>query len=567
MKRKGLVLLTIMVMILSLFVTGCGSSNSGSAAKTAAAPSANQFIKASNPEKCPDVAKNRKDTMVVGISAPDGNFINFYAQSMNDVYVCNAMFDGLTDVDTNGTPTPGVAKSWDISKDGKTYTFHLRDDVKYSDGTPLTADDVKFTFEVVCDPSFSGQFDPSTINIKGWQDFHAGKTKDLAGIKVIDPHTVSMTFDAANSSILYQIREIILSKNYYGKGYTPGNTKCVEALLQKPMGCGPYKMTKFIPGQEVDLTANTYYWKGTPKIKNLIFKTTTSDNAIQQLVSGETDIDTVTATPENISQLKAAGFLDLTTFPTRGYNYIGLNLKDPKFSDKNVRQALAYGLNRQQLIKSVFKGQAYLCSEPQSIAHASYLKGVNDYAYNPDKANKMLDAAGWKKGSDGIRVKNGVKFEIHLLASSTNASNNLVIPIVKANFEQLGINVVPEQMELGTVLQKMKSKNFDAYLMGTSIGADVMSDLSGMFQSQSPYNYDSYNNSEYDKLVAQGFAETDVTKRTAIEQQLYKIANEDLPVIFTFQKQDLWACNSRINNMNFVPYVNFPLGFYKAEIK
>ena len=567
MKRKGLVLLTIMVMILSLFVTACGSSQSSNTTKTAAAPSANQFIKASNPEKCPDVAKNRKDTMVVGISAPDGNFINFYAQSMNDVYVCNAIFDGLTDVDANGTPIPGVSKSWDITNGGKTYTFHLRDDVKFSDGTPLTADDVKFTFEVVCDPSFSGQFDPSTINIQGWQAFHAGKTKDLAGIKVIDPHTVSMTFDAANSSILYQIREIILSKNYYGKGYTPGNTKCVEAMLQKPMGCGAYMLTKYIPGQEVDLTANPYYYKGAPKIKNLIFKTTTSDNAIQQLVSGETDIDTVSATPENISQLQGAGFLNLTTIPKTGYSYIGLNLKDPKFSDKNVRQALAYGLNREQILKSAFKGQAFLCSEPQSVAHPSYTKDVNDYAYNPTKANQMLDAAGWKKGSDGIRTKNGVKFEVHLLASSTNPDNNLVIPIVKACYDQLGINVIPEQMDLGTELQKMKSKNFDAYLMGTSVGADAMSDLSGMFQTQSPYNYDSYSNPEYDKLIAQGFAETDATKRTAIAQQLIKIANEDLPVVFMFQKQIVWGCNSRISNMEFDAYRNFPLGFYKAEIK
>lgn len=564
MKRKKLALLVSTAMILSMFFTSCGAKKV--TVKNSKAKTTSQFIKASDPSKSPASAKNRKDTFIMGSGTPGGNFVNCYAHTMTDVYIGDSIFDGLTDIDQNGTPIHGVAKSWDISKDGLTYTFHLRDDVKFSDGTPLTADDVKFTFEVLADPSFSGAWDASSFGIKGYDDFNKGKTKDLEGVKVIDPHTVSITLDHPNSSLLYQIREVILPKEYFGKDYVPGNTKSVEAKLQNPVGCGPYKMAKYVPGQEVDLTANENYWKGAPKIKNIIFKATNDTNGMQNLISGATDADTFKATPENISQLKEAGFLNITISPAADYSYVGVNCKDPKFSDVKVRQALTYGLNRKQLIQTVYKGQAFLASEPQSIINPSYLKNVNQYNFNTAKANKLLDEAGWKKGSDGIREKDGVKFKINLICSSTNDANQIIIPIMKADYKLLGIDVVPQLMDLNTVLSKMKEKKFDAYLMGTSIGSDVMSDLAGL-KSDSPYNYNQYSNSEVDKLVDDGIKETDNAKRIAIEQKIYKILNEELPNIYTYQPEVMYAYNSRVSGVDFLPYKNFPYSFYKAQIK
>lgn len=566
MKRKSIAFLLLTAMTMTTFLTSCGSKANQVDAGKSSAKTTSQFIKATDPSKCPEVAKNRKDTFIMGIGTPGGNFVNCYAHSMSDVYVGDAVFDGITDIDENGIPVPGVAKSWDISKDALTYTFHLRDDVKFSDGKPLTADDVKFTLEVICDPSFSGAWDPSTIGIKGWEDFNKGKTKDLEGVKVIDPHTVAITLEQPNSSFLYSIREVILPKEYFGKDYTPGNTKGVEALLQKPVGCGPYKVVKYLPGQEVDLEANQYYWKGAPKVKNVIFKATNEDNALQNLVSGATDADTFKATPENISQLKEKGFLNLSISPAAQYSYVGVNCKDPKFSDVKVRQALAYGLNRKQLIQTVYKGQAFLASEPQSVIHPSYLKDVNEYPFDTAKANKLLDEAGWKKGSDGIREKDGVKFNINLICSSTNAANQLIIPIMKANYKELGIGVVPQLMDLNTVLSKMKSEKFEAYLMGTSIGADAMSDLAGL-KSNSPYNFNQYKNADLDKLIDDGIKETDEKKKIAIEQKIYKIMNEELPNIYTYQPETLYACNARVSGVEFLPYRNFPYTFYKAEIK
>lgn len=567
MRKRNILCIISSLVAFTILFSGCTSKTQLVKKQNNITDTGVKVERAANAGSIPDAAKNRKDTLVVGMSAPSGKFNNFYVQTMYDTYVCESVFDGLLDVDENGTPVAGIAKSWEISKDGLTYTFHLRDDVKFSDGTPLTADDIKFTYTIPADSSFKGQFDISAVGIKGWKEYNQGKASEVSGIKVIDKNTVAFTLEQPNSSFLYQIREIILSKNYYGKEYKQGDTKCIEDLLQKPVGAGPYKLTKFVPGQEVDLEANTYYWKGAAKIKNLVFKPSTSQNTLQQLFAGETDMDTVSATPENISQIKEKGFLDMTTYPKGGYYFIGLNLKDSKYSDKNVRQALAYGLDREQIVKSAFKGQAFVCNEPMSITNPAYAKDVNEYKYDADKANKMLDDAGWKKGADGIREKGGVKFEIHLTVQSSSTAADLIIPIIKDNYSKLGISVVPDIMEFNAVLAKMKSKNFDAYMMGTSQSSDPIEGLTGMFKSDSAYNYDQYVNPEYDKFLLEGKKESDANKKLEIAHKLIKIANDDLPMLFTYQTEELWVNNARISGLDFRPYRHFPFNFYKAEIK
>ncbi|ADZ19221.1 Oligopeptide-binding protein, periplasmic component [Clostridium acetobutylicum EA 2018] len=569
MKRKVLAIFVITAMFSTILFTGCGSETAN--VKDTAEPKIENVIKvtrAVDKTKLPDEAKNRKDTLIIGTGVPGGNFISYYAQTLTDAYISDVVTDGLVDWDDSGEPIPGIAKKWDISDDGLTYTFHLRDDVKFSDGKPLTADDVKFSLELVFDPSFSGAVDHSAIPIKGGDAFNKGTVKDIEGINVKDPHTISVTLNKPNSSILYLIGTTIISKDYFGKDYVPGNTKGVEAKLQTPVGCGQYKVTKYVPGQEVDLTANKYYWKGTPKIKNLIFKATTEENKMQNLSSGETDIDTFDGTPENIEQLKSMGFLDLTSFPSSSIFYIGVNCKDSKFSDRKVRQALEYGLNRQEMAKTVFKGNAYIINEPQSKAHASYLKDVNEYKYNVSKANKMLDEAGWKKGTDGIREKNGQKFVIHLMSSSTNSAHKLEIPIIKENYKKLGIDVEPELMDLNTLLSKTDKKDFEAYLMGTSLGADALSsNLAANFKTGAPSNNMSYSNSNVDDLIDKAYKESDKDKRTALEQKVYKDINEDLPFIFTYQPETIWVNNSRVTGIKFLPYNSFCHNIYKAEIK
>ena len=159
----------------------------------------------------------------------------------------------------------------------------------------------------------------------------------------------------------------ILSKAYYGKEYKQGHLNYIKDLHAKPLGCGAYKFVENKPGQEVDLVANENYYLGKAKIPNLIYKVTSETTRIQMLQTGDIDMDMVTVNEDNVGQLQDAGFLDLCIFPTNGYGYIGLDVKNEKFTDPKVRQALTYGLNRAEVVEAVYPGgYADVINEPQS---------------------------------------------------------------------------------------------------------------------------------------------------------------------------------------------------------
>lgn len=158
----------------------------------------------------------------------------------------------------------------------------------------------------------------------------------------------------------------------------------------------------------------------------------------------------VTVNPQNVDQLKAAGFLDIQMFPTNGYGYMGMNLKDPIFTDVKVRQALTIGLNRKAIVNTVYKDYANVINEPQSKVAWTYTDDVNKYEFDAAAANKLLDDAGWKKGADGIREKDGQKLKINFSATTKNPVVDAIIPIAKDNYKALGIDFVAEMKDFNT---------------------------------------------------------------------------------------------------------------------
>lgn len=570
MKSKKMAALCAVVMSLSIVATACGPKASPAVSKPKGGLEAHttEIIKAEHPEKNPELAKNRKDTLVVGVDTPDGVFNPLYAESSYDIYINEAIFDPLLDMDAEGNPIPGIAEKWEISDDGLNYTFHLKKGVKFSDGTPVTADDIEFSYYVLLDPSYDGPMDAISMAIKGWEAYNKGTATTVEGIKVIDPQTIKFTLDKPNASTIYGFTSYsghIMSKAYYGKDYKKGNTDSIKALNRKPMGCGAYKLVSYKEGVEADLVANENYWKGAPKIKNLIYKATNEQTRIQMLTSGETDIDEVTVNTKNVQQLKDAGFLNIQMYPTNGYGYIGMNVALPQFSDKKVRQALAYGLNRKQIVDTVYKGYADVCNEPQSKVSWAFNPDVNKYEFDTNKANQLLDEAGWKKGADGIREKDGKKFEIHFSASSPNPVNDAIIPIAKDNYAKLGINFIPEQMEFNAVRKKVSEGKAEMFFMAWGLNADP--DCTTLFKTKGSQNKLNYSNPKVDELLDKGLQTTKLEDRKKIYQDLWKELNDDLPYIFMYQRRDMWPINTRIKNINATPYRDFTYDLWKAEIQ
>ncbi len=492
----------------------------------------------------PASAKLRKDTVVAGISEPQGIFNPYFFVNGWDENVTNVIFSRLIDWDSQGKLVPGLAESWSVSDDHKVYTIKLRPNLTFSDGSPLTAEDVAFTLTVLHDPKYDGDTDITLANIAGGADYKAGKADSVSGLKVIDPLTLQVTTTQPGATTLAKIGGPVLSKAWYGKNYQRGNLDYLRTLNGKPLGNGPYVYDKYIPGQEIRFHANTRFYRGTPPVARFIYRVTNPSTNFQLFQTGETDYDAFTSRPDDIEQLRMLGFANINLYGSSDYSKVEFNLHRPALQDAKVRQALIYGLDRQKLIDVVYQGYGKVAIEPIApISWAWNANGVNPYQYNPARANQLLDEAGWKKGPDGIRVKAGKRLELTLLVSK-KVLNDALIPIAKENWQQIGVLLKPQVVDFNALMSQRKAGNYDLASFSTSTLNDPHDGVWDFYSKEATES--GYNNPQVDALINQGNTELDPEKRKPIYNRLYQVLAEDPPAILLAYRQILSASSARV---------------------
>ena len=499
---------------------------------------------ATDASQVPAAAKLRKDTVVAGISEPQGIFNPYFFVNGWDENVTNVIFSRLIDWDSHGNLVPGLAESWTVSPDGKTYTIKLRPNLTFSDGSPLSAEDVAFTLSVLYDPKYDGDIDITQANIVGGAEYKAGKADSVSGLKVIDPLTIQVATTQPGATTLSKIGGPVLSKAYYGKEYQRGNLDYLRTLHGKPLGNGPYVYEKYIPGQEIRFHANTHFYRGTPPTARFIYRITNPSTNFQLFQTGETDYDAFTSRPDDIEQLQLLGFANINLYGSSDYSEVEFNVRRPALQDAKVRQALIYGLDRQKLIDVVYQGYGQVAIEPIApISWAYNPEGVNPYKYDKAQAEKLLDEAGWKPGPDGIRIKDGKRLELTLLASK-KVLNDALIPIAKENWQQIGVVLKPQVVDFNALMAQRKSGNYDLASFSTSTLNDPHDGVWDFYSTETKES--GYNNPQVDKLIDAGNAELDVEKRKPIYHQLYKVLADDPPVILLGYRQILSASSARV---------------------
>ncbi|MEK4238421.1 ABC transporter substrate-binding protein [Paenibacillus sp. FSL H7-0714] len=569
--RKNAIVITSLLLTGSLLLSACAnnSNNESSSGNNAAAGSNSTNVEATTPaetvpagalsepftatdlSKLPAVAQKRTDTIIVGLTDPSGAFTPYFQQSGYDGNVSSLLYASLVTVDDKGVPTPELAESWDVSDDQLTYTFHLRKDLKFSDGSPLTADDVAFTWTIQYDKSYDGSSQLPSLNVKGGKAYKDGSATAIEGIKVIDPQTVSVTLEQPNATALVQLGSNVLSKAYYGKDYKFGDLEYIKKLHEKPLGDGPYKLEKFIPGQEVRFVANENYFKGKPKTEHFIYKTTEGD-VWQFVETGEVDYASFSATDENIEKLKALGFVNIIPYTPSTYGYLQVNLKHEQLKDKLVRQAIVYGLDRQSIYVDAAQGAGSIANIPASPISWSYTEeGINPYKYDPEKAKQLLDEAGWTVGAGGIREKDGKPLSIHYLGSKSK-NTDIFIAVAKENFEALGIEFQPEVFaDFNSLVSKVEGGDYDLVSFSTSMLTDPSDGFMQFFDGE----ITDYDNPKFLELYNKALATTDIEARKAVYKELYQLFNDELPIIFTSYKKTVYAYNGRIENLSVSPFI------------
>jgi len=535
----------------------------------------------------PASKRNTKDSLIIadGISQMQGQFLPIFQDTSADGNPMSIMFRGLLMPDEEGKYVPDVAETMEISEDKLTYTFKIKDNAKFHDGKPVTAEDVEFTFLATADPSYDGWHNDTVLNTVGYDEYIGDKdckiTK-MEGIKVIDEKTISFTFKEVLRNNDEFLTLGIMPKHVYDKG--KGNLAETRKIMDAGtlVGNGPYKFAKYEPKQFVELDANPDFYLGAPKIPKLILKDVPRESCASELNIGEVDVYPDYPTKEDdIALIRDQDFLKLTTHEGTGFSYIGFNLENPKFKDKEVRQALNYALDKEGFVKSYFRDYAKVSASPYptgSWASTEKMLGeLNNYEYNPDKANEMLDAAGWKKGADGIREKDGVKLEITHLSYTESKYVETLLPILKANWEAVGAKVETQLMEFGVLSEttgKAVDENgkpkFDTFNMGWDLGGFDPNGVNWMFRSEFAVddgnNKSRYVNPKVDELFDAGLVEFDEKKLQDIYGEIAVILNEDCPVIFTDCASTVEVVNSRVKNWNTSTVVKWTSIIHEVEL-
>lgn len=502
-----------------------------------------------------------------GTSGFNGIMNPIMSSTVYDSYVCSLIFESLIQIDKEGKYLPYLA-TWDISDDNLTYTFKLKDGIKFSNGTELTADDVYFTYATIAHPNYTGPRSNAVSDLKGYEEFTNGETDTFEGIKVIDKKTISFTYknDKASPANIQNFGYGIISKDYYKFD----NWDDFLALNEKPMGSGVMVFEAYAPKEYIKMLRNDNYWdsKNGAKIGGIYFLEVPAESIISALQTEQIDFAQVNASESNLQALKELDNVQIANYLGNGYTYMCFNTLKPTLSDKRTRQALMYALNRKDFIKIQYgEGIAEVGMAPISPVSWAFPdpKDLNPYDFDMDKAAALMDEAGWKLGSDGYRYKDGQKFSISWLVYSDAPWPGKLASMAADTWKQLGVDLTIEIMDFVTVQAKTSEvppdeRDFDIYTMGFSLDVDP-DPTGGLFDDNASglgdFNASGYKNAEAMELVRRGKAEFDIKERTKIYQEWAKIMNDEIPHVIVAYRSEIWGINSKIKGMDIGTYVDF----------
>jgi peptide/nickel transport system substrate-binding protein len=463
-------------------------------------------------------------------------------------------FDGLLGISANGDNIPALAQDLPkVSGDSLTFTFKLRPNLKWSDGSPLTADDVVFTYGLM--------YLPET------KDFVSRYRADLEGyiqsVTAPDPQTVVFKFSKLLANFLdTHCRYGILPKAVLGS-VAPKALNTHDFFNGPSVTNGVFKFVKWDKGQQVVLARNDNYWRGPSNLDQYILKIVTDAVVLaQQLKTGELDAGQPDASQWD--NLKTVSTITTASIVVPNFVYYQFNLDSTRdsyklFSDKNVRKALHMALDRDAMIKSVYYGQAVVAdSEYAPISWAFNPNVTPKYKYDKAGAEKLLDAAGWVKGSDGIRSKGGVRFSFELNTNSGNKVRENLIVVMQQQWKEVGVEVTPRPIAFQTLVTQIRSTHtFQALVIGIA-SSDTDPDQTTLFTSKGigsgGLNGMQYKNPEIDRLMADALTFTDRAKRKPIYYQIQNILMDELPAPILAFYNSLYGVNKRVKNFNLGPY-------------
>jgi peptide/nickel transport system substrate-binding protein len=455
------------------------------------------------------------------------------------VYITGALFEPLVSTSPiDGQIVPALADSWEIAPDGKTYTFHLNQNATWHDGTDVTAEDVKFTFDVAMNEESPNPRRSTLVQL-------------VDSYRVVDEHTFEMVSKEPFATFLYDVPFSIFTmpKHIWENvppaewPNDPGSTGQDPARV---VGTGPWKFGEWRQGESVTLLRNDQYYDPfwIPVVDELVMRVLPDPaTEVEALKAGEIDIVEVIPAPQTEEVQNTEG-LKVDIYPGYSFGYVGLNLDPEKttlFQDPRVRQALFVAVDKEAIKENIYAGFGEVALGTQPKLSFAYSPESYDetYAYDPERARQLLAEAGWEDtNGDGIVEKDGQEFRFELLtASGGGAVIDQLLAELQQRWREIGVEMTPNLMEW-SAMQDVTDNTHDFDALMQAFVWDPAGSQGSLFRCDSydgGFNVIKYCNEEWDRLDDLQLRELDREKRRDLLIQQSQIVWEDLPVlIFRF---------------------------------
>ena len=488
-----------------------------------------------------------EDILVVGQVAEPKALDPHTVTAVNDFRILVNLYDGLVQFQDGSLDVePALATSWEVSDDGTVYTFELREDVTFHDGTPFNAEAVKFNFDRMLNEDHP-YYDTGPFPLS----FYFSSIQET---RVVDEYTVQLVlgepFAPLISNLAYPTGLLVSPAAVREHGSDYG---------RNPVGTGPYQFVEWESNTQVTVVKNEEYWAGAPDMDRVVFRPITDGNTrVNEMLSGGLDL-MVEVPPDSVATFEQDD--DFTVYEQAGPHvwFLILNLREGPFTDQRVRQAANYAINKEALVENVLQDTATVADSPIAPAFDwAYNEDLEPYPYDPERARELIQEA----GAEGAEVTFYV----------TEGGSGMLDPVpmgtaIQADLEAVGLDVSIETYEwntfLGRVNPGLEGKADMAEMAWMTNDPDTLPFLTlrtAAFPEEGGFNSGYYSNPEVDRLLEQARTATDRERRAELYRQVQEIVYEDAPWVFVANWKQNAVATSELENFKLQPSFLLELG-------
>lgn len=436
---------------------------------------------------------------------------------------------------------PRLAQRWEWARDSMSIVFHLDPRARWHDGRPVRASDVRFAVDLLKDPQTGTQYTSFLTNVDS--------------VSVRDSLTMVAWFRARSPLQFYQFVFNVYPLPQHLLEDIPRSQLSTSAAAQRPVGSGPFRLARFEPGVRLELLADTMHYRGRPNLDRVLLTFAGDPNsALTQLLSGQVDFVEVVA-PDAVPRLDSAENVRAVAYPTMGYGFMTMNTRDPRrasaphpiFGDRTVRRAISMAVDREAMLRNVF-GQL------GTLGHGPYPKALADTSVKPlpfdrERAAALLDSAGWRRGADGIRMKNGRPLAFSITVPTTSPSRMRYAVLIQEQLKNVGGRVEIDALEFNASQERLNTGRFDATL--AIVGQDPPRTGVEQFWGSSSTppagaNYGRYSNPLVDALIDSIGITADPARADDQWRRMSRTIIEDAPAIWLFEYAPVAGVHNRI---------------------